>query len=369
MGFDISKVPKHKRHFFSTAELEKTARCLSCKIRPICGGWRPEDDARWCTGQCDHCRAVCCDRPDKDKVLEGLGTLRLTERWAPWSFAESPQDWPPFIWQLNGTAYNLYQPIYTIALKHIFYWRYQSWGRERDLKARFNIPAESKLCLNFATKDRVLDMWLENIEAVYDKIAWYQGVDFVFAINFSMYDNYPPLDRLVNLKRCFQSLEKLQQRGVNVVPDVGWVRLIDVDRCADWVRGNNVPVVSLNMQTVRRMNEKQLEREVKLLERFFDRVGYPVRMVFFGASGPKRMRRLLEVCQNATFVDAQAYRYAEFHRHCYGDRGWSHGNTIPDLFVDNAEYLQSAYDTIIEEKGERYGDAAKLHAVAQAQAG
>jgi len=189
---------------------------------------------------------------------------------------------------------------------------------------------------------------LDNIEVVYDRLARY-NVDFMFSVNFSMYDNYPPFDRLVNLKRGFKSIEALQARGVKIVPDVGWLRPVDVERCAAWVRDNDVPVVSLNMQTVRRMRLAQLEKDVEYIHMFLEKVGRPVRIIFFGASGSKYMSRFINEFKNVSFVDAMAYRYAEFKRYCYGDRGWNHDMSKKEHFLTNAEYLFTFYDTLQEE--------------------
>ncbi len=349
MSFDVKDRKDKRRIFMSDRDLEESARCGACKILPICGGWGEFDDSRWCSKECGFCRAICCGSPRASEAIKQIGGLGIMNvKWKPFE-----TELPPVVPQLNAKSFGVEHPAYGLSAKKIYYPDSGGWSKEKDLKARFGIPKTSKLVLSFSMKDLILDSWSRNLEETCDKIAEYE-FDYACAMNFSMYYNYPPLDRLINMRRRFYTMELLQDRGVKVIPGIGWVRPIDLRRQAEWCRANRPSVVSVNFTTNRQnASRKDWKVEVDSLLKFREMCGYHVNFMLTGASGPKRLKSMVEAIDGLRFYDAKVYRYAEFHRCIWSTKEWDYTKSVRDHFFDNLEYLSWLYESTEEEKQDR----------------
>jgi len=346
MSFDVVNMKAQDRMLMSESDLEQSVKCLNCKIFPICGGWGEFDDSRWCTMECDYCRAVCCKRPGAVDIIKDVGGLGIMKvRWKPFDM----DDLPPVIPQLNSQSYGVKHPAYGVSAKKLYYPHTDGWAKEKDLKKRFKIPEASKLILSFSIKDVILDSWLRNLDKACKNLSEY-NFDYALAPNFSMYGNYPPLDRLVNLRRQFFMMERLQEYGVKVIPGVEIVRTIDMKRLAKWCRVNRPPMVFLNM-TMRREHptEKEWQWRIDTFIKFREMCGYPIQYIVIGASGPRRLKNVIERLGGVIFYDTKTYRFAEFHRKVW-DSLWDKSKSVRDLFFENLEYLNWVYESTMEEQ-------------------
>ena len=345
MSFDVNNLEKRKRIFMTETDLRDAARCQGCKVLPICGGWGDFDDSRWCSKECDYCRAICCRHPKAQQIVRSIGGLGIMNvEWKPFE-----TDLPPVIPQLNAHAFDVAHPAYGISAKKLYYPDSGGWSKEKDLKARFKVPQEAKLVISFSVKDIILDSWLRDLDMACARIAEY-NFDYAIAMNFSMYDNYPPFDRLVNLRRQYFTMERLQEHGVKVIPGIGYVRAVDLERQAEWCRKNRPPLVSLNMTTMRNNpTHKAWKHRIDTLERFREKCGYPIRFLLTGASGPKRLQSLVARLDGLHFYDTKTYRFAEFHRKVW-DYKWDKAVPVGEMFFNNLEYATWLYETTEEEK-------------------
>jgi len=265
-------------------------------------------------------------------------------KWKPFEI-----DLPPIIPQLNAKTFGVEHPAYGISAKKLYYPVTGGWSQEKDLKKRFGIKPEAKVVLSFTMKDIILDQWAMDIEGACERLAEY-NVDYYLAPDFSIYSNYPPLDRLVNLRRIWLMMDGLQKHGGKVIPGVGWSRSVDMARQAEWCRANRPSMVCLTMTVCRCATKHKAWIEMlDKLERFQEECGYSVRFFLIGASSPARMRSLAGRFEGAIFYDAKTYRYAEFHRKVW-DKKWDHSVSVKDMFAQNMEYLQWIYDEVMEEK-------------------
>jgi hypothetical protein len=315
-------------------------------MRQWCGGFYELDDSRYCTHDCQSCRAICCKSPHRFKEMDRVGGPDFTDsRWVPFDLRL-----PPIIYQLNSQAWNIRLPAYIVSIKHLFYIDFLTWSREKDLRVRYKVPNESLIGISFCVLDKYLDEMLKmGYEKMADKIAEYK-VDFVCGVNFSMYDNYPRWDHLVNLKRRFHMMKLLQERGVKVIPDYGWIVKQDFDRVLAWAKENQPSIVAFNFQTIHTTTTmKAWGLSVARMKDFEDRAGYPFKWVVFGASRDSRAKYLIANLKDVTIVDTKSYRYAEFHRQTV-DRLWYKEDSPKDIFLRNAEHMDFVCDSAREGK-------------------
>jgi hypothetical protein len=345
MGFDNlgpAWASIKRREVKGVACNQSSCGCSTCPLGPngsrACLGPNKRCDARNCDRECLGCRAVCNRRPDKATVLRTIGgTVEFDDiRWEPWSVPS-----PPAMFQLNtplklssvarGFIINIRKLIYIDVAKGAS----GNWSPQLDLKARFGIPRDSILAINFCAPDEVVDYLGVDIEETADRIAGFKS-DFVFATNFSVYGNYPAFDSHVNLRRRFLSLDAFQRRGLKVVPSVAWLEYRQRDRVIAWLERNEVTAVMRNLQTFAAASETEQWWTV-VQDLAYLRKRLPKATIFLvGCSSPNRIKTVLEQVEGPlVFIDSKAQRLAEFHKTVLGveDRG----TEVPRLIERNFE--------------------------------
>lgn len=349
MGFEINQDrDPATRQILSARDREYLKNCETCSVAQVCGpSWSIWNDARWCDGPgdvCfDGCRAICSKNSDKvDRYAKLLGPDGFEMRtdpdgderakpdlsivgkhpWEPWTM-----DWPDVGFQLNTHADGAYQPLYTVSLKHLFYWQRGSWSPKYDLRKRFKIPANSRLAITTTCNDRLMDALELRLGDVGDLLAAYEP-DFVFAPNFSIYDNYPRMDQLFRAKFRWVGLERMQEAGLRVVPSVCFITSLDFRNQTAWMRENRCDVMLMNFQTQAVTTQTAMwNAYIKSACAVRDALGWPVQLIAYGAAGDTRLKSVVDnYGPNVTFIDAKSYRLAEYHKDIAG-------NVHPDVPV------------------------------------
>ena len=320
----------------------QTCGCATCPAKDICAGPNPRCDARFCGEACGSCRAVCNRHMNRDGMLESVGGDFLFDdiKWKPFDLGPVPS----VMFQMNTP---IKRPTtaqgFIVNVRKIFYGEDSkgdslNWSPQKYLRTRFRLPLDSLIGITFTAPDEVVDYLGFDLEETCDRIAEFE-VDFVFGINFSIYENYPSFDALYNLKRRFLSLKLLQERGVKVVPDIGWLSYKDRQRVFDWLADNDIRYMARNYQTVAAKSATGTWTTF-LKELEFTRKKFPdVHLFLHGCSGRKRVESIRKhVDGPITFIDAKSQRLAEFHKDLYGkvDRE-AH---VDDLFERNTVELR-----------------------------
>jgi len=336
---NTNREPKF-RQALSARDREYVKNCRTCPVAQLCGpNFSLWNDARWCSGPgeicMDGCRAICSRSPDKVEMYAKLmgeehyemkewkGEVRAVPKlgikglhpWKPWAMNQ----WPDVGFQLNAHADNQHQPLYTVSLKHLFYVKRKTWSPQKDLRKRFHIPDSAMLAITTTCGDPLMDE-LEFQMADYPKrLAEYEGVDFILAPNFSIYDNYPRMDQLFRMKFRWLGMERLQALGMNVVPSICFTTKIDYENQIAWMRDNKATVFLRNFQTnAVTTDTPQWRGYMKATCAVRDAVGDDLQLIAYGAVGGARMLSVIEnYGNNVTFIDAKSYRLAEYHKDIY----------------------------------------------------
>ena len=310
--------------------------CNSCDYRNICGGFWVWDDSRWCDENCVNCLALCCHKPTWRSDAARIGGLSFDDiHWKPWS-----TDWPDMIWVVGGRTGGLPEPVYVIPVDSLMDRFSLCWAHTPDLHERFSIPASSKIGISFCFQDHRLRRFRDHEDVVADALSKF-NVDFVLPINYSVYRNYPRLDQLVAMRRRMLSMKLFQERGLNVIPDVGIIRDVDIDRWADWITREKCSSVFMTVQT---MQGKVLTPRYRIqfgnMLKFREKIGPDVRILLQGVSAT-RMAFFASQLGKVSFINHAAWVKAELRLNAATDEGLrGSGYTVQDTFALNVNLLK-----------------------------
>lgn len=118
----------------------------------------------------------------------------------------------------------------------------------QGVRGYFGLHPETKVALHFYAPDAVLERFWRVRRALYPALR--AEFDLVFAPNFSVYEDSPRLEHLVNIKRAAIVAAELAAEGIPAVPDVGWFCREDLDRWAEWLSAAGYPAAAFSFQAV-----------------------------------------------------------------------------------------------------------------------
>lgn len=118
----------------------------------------------------------------------------------------------------------------------------------RGVRGYFGLHPGTKVALHFYAPDAVLERFWRVRRALYPALR--AEFDLVFAPNFSVYEDSPRFEHLVNIRRAAVVAAEMAAEGVPAVPDVGWYCREDLDRWAEWLAAAGFPAVAFSFQAV-----------------------------------------------------------------------------------------------------------------------
>lgn len=266
-------------------------------------------------------------------MLDGLSFDDV--HWKPWEI-----EWPDLVWSVGGRTGMLPEPVYIIPVDSLMDRYTLRWARTKDLRKRFSIPKESKVGISFCFQDHRLNKFKDHEDVVADALERYEA-DFVLPINYSVYRNYPRLDQLLAMRRRMLSLKLFQERGLQVLPDMGAIRDIDVKRWGDWVLRENCKTVFMTFQTVKgNMKTANFKIKFGVLQQLREKVGPDVRFVIQGVSA-KRMYFFISQLGKVSIVNSAAWVKGELR--IEAETNWSVRDqdlTTQEAFALNVKLLK-----------------------------
>lgn len=347
MSFETSKARLAERVNRDLLCTEASCGCDSCPAGPsgerLCQGPSPSCDAKNCSTICSSCRAVCNRRPDRmDTVRKLGGTLSFQDvRWRPFDL-ELPGS---IAFQLSNHYDGGAIPprLLVVNVRKLYRPGNRVWHREKDLRRRFKVPDNCLLAISFTAPDELMDPLADDLPAVAMRIAEYRGVDFVFAPNFSTWDNYPRFDVLVNLRRKLRAVQFFQGANLRVVPDVSWHMEEDFERVVEWLTTENVRFFVINCQgrlpaTKNGEPQESWNRVVDSIAAFRERLP-DATMFLGGVTGPERMVSVKAVPGPLVLIDANAQMRAVHRRDVVGE-SLSRDVDPNDVFRSNMEMTE-----------------------------
>lgn len=206
----------------------------------------------------------------------------------------------------------------------------------------YNLDPRTKLGIHFYTPDRTLEGLWRNRSRLYPFLS---GFDLVFGPNFSIYEDSPRTEHLLNMKRSTVMYREMLEEGIRVVPDVGWYGREDLDRWAAWIAENKIPIVAFSTQVVGfgKRATNAWRGYLAGLKYLLSRTPEEVRVVVVGLGGPERIQALFDYIPDREFVfmNSRAFVNARKGRDAWG-RPTTDAN-FDDLFLENVKSLNLLY--------------------------
>jgi len=122
-----------------------------------------------------------------------------------------------------------------------------AFSLDGDIRRWLNISQETKVGIHFYVQDKFLEGFWKNRAALYPYLSQF---DVVFSPNFSVYEDSPRYEHLINIRRSVITYEEMLKCGIRVVPDIAWYQKTDLDLWADYVIGQSIKKVAVSTQTV-----------------------------------------------------------------------------------------------------------------------
>ncbi|MBN1658474.1 MAG: hypothetical protein JXA93_08745, partial [Anaerolineae bacterium] len=187
----------------------------------------------------------------------------------------------------------------------------------QSLRAQWGIDEETMvLCMG-----NYLDGYLERLWAAqHGQNAWGRvqglGFDAATSLNFSVYLDRPRLEHLVNVKRSWLTVKRIQETSTLIpIPHLQWATLLDLERQLCYAREQGFHTLTLNLQMWKRQGWELVVDGLRLIRE----TEPELRLLVAGVSGLKRLAELAELLPDACFTNTTAHylaqRYLRLRRH------------------------------------------------------
>ncbi|KJS69854.1 MAG: hypothetical protein JL50_00735 [Peptococcaceae bacterium BICA1-7] len=228
-----------------------------------------------------------------------------------------------------------------------------------DIKRWLNTLPETRVGIHFYVQDRFLEGLWKNRACSYKYLKQF---DIVFSPNFSVYEDSPRYEHLINIRRCIRLYEEMLEFGIKAIPDVAWYQRKDLDWWADYITKNSIQVVAASTQTVGTGlhtlgSWKGYLAGIRYLA---ERIPGDVRIIIVGVSSPKKARVVLREIgsggRDISFMNSQAFMKARKGKtfRADGRKEFVEGIDFDAFFLLNVSEFTKCYMDI---KGEVTEDA------------
>jgi hypothetical protein len=134
------------------------------------------------------------------------------------------------------------------------------------------------------------------------------GFDAATSLNFSIYLDRPRLEHLVNIKRTWLTVQRMQETSSLIpIPHLQWATTLDLERQLNYAQAQGFHTLTLNLQMWKRQGWDTVAARIPIIrERAPD-----VRLLITGVAGLKRIAELAEAFPNASFTNTAAHYLAQ----------------------------------------------------------
>ncbi len=187
----------------------------------------------------------------------------------------------------------------------------------QSLHAQWGIGEETFLLCMGNTLDGILErLWrAQDQENVWGRLQGL-GFDAATSLNFSIYLDRPRMEHLVNIKRSWLTVKRIQETsGLVPIPHLQWGAPLDLERQLAYARSQGFHTLTLNLQMFKRQGwDTVLDGIAAIQEQALG-----LRFLIAGVAGLKRLSELVEMLPNASFTNTTAHylahRYVRLQHH------------------------------------------------------
>ena len=221
-----------------------------------------------------------------------------------------------------------------------------------DLRTQWGIgEGTTLLCIG-----NTLDGYLEELwRAQAKENVWVrlQALGFTVAtsLNFSIYLDRPRMEHLVNIKRTWLTVQRMQETSRLIpIPHLQWATPLDLERQLDYAQAQDFHILTLNLQMWKRQGWEAVAAGIPIIrERAPD-----LRLLITGVAGLKRMAEVAEALPHAFFTNTTVHYLAQRYVRLRRDGTRLIKEPVeghPDLIL--AENVQLYREFLAEQRGDR----------------
>jgi hypothetical protein len=221
---------------------------------------------------------------------------------------------------------------------------YETGGLRREtgsVREFARVHPDTRMALHFYVPDPPLEAFWRTRREIYPALKEF---DLVTAPNFSVYEDSPRLEHLVNMKRSALVYAEMLDRGIRAVPDVSWLNGTDLDRWAEYIRRHNIPVISTSIQTVGKNAGHFWRQYLEGIIYLCGRIPEETVVILTGAGNSEKMAAIQSALpQKVVFLTTQPFLLARKGRVIEGVKGRKKASGKRDydrLFLENAKALE-----------------------------
>ncbi len=248
--------------------------------------------------------------------LDAIGGLDLDMDLAPQPDFELPRFFPQLLNGLEVPSVLSREPAVGVGIAKVLTPQGRVSHRAvpdrygtHSLRAQWGISEGSLLlCIGNA-----LDGYLERLWPTQrDGNAWGRvqalGFDAATSLNFSIYLDRPRLEHLVNVKRTWLTVQRMQETSTLIpIPHLQWGHPLDLERQIRCAREKGFHTFTLNMQLVKRQGWDVVEAGLRILQK----QAPELRLLCTGVASLKRMAELVTAFPEASLTNTTCHYLAQ----------------------------------------------------------
>jgi len=255
----------------------------------------------------DGYEVIAEDSPNIDTWLastRGIGLLDVVAKDA--SIPQLP-NFIPTVRRGSGKLFTQYQPEYVgVLLRDVV--SPVKLEVATNLNERTGAPIGTKFILMGYGSDELIENLWPHKEAIFEQLARLDWTA-VTSVNYSIWDDQPHAERLINIKRGLLTYEDWQRIGVSAIPHIYWCGRKDLDAWAEWLSKNPlVATVAINLQTLG--SQESWSRAMDDLTHFVGKLDRDIHFLITGPQKLARIQQLADIVPSMTLSNGYALRMA-----------------------------------------------------------
>jgi hypothetical protein len=294
--------------------------------------------------------------------LEALNGLALDMPLVP----QPPFDLPPFLPQLlNGLevpSVLAREPVIAVGIAKALTPRGKISRRAspepyatHSLRAQWGIVEDAQiLCIGNYLDPYLERLWRTQADPDGRENIWGRlqslGFDAATSLNFSIYLDRPRMEHLVNIKRTWLTVQRMQETSsLAPIPHLQWATTQDLARQLEYAQDQGFHTLTLNLQMWKRQGWEVVAAGIPIIRE----MAPDLRLLITGVAGLKRIAELAKAFPNASFSNTAAHYLAQryLRLRCDGTRLIKEPvEGHPDLIL--AENVRLFREFIAEQRGE-----------------
>ncbi|WP_313559201.1 DUF4417 domain-containing protein [Ruminiclostridium cellobioparum] len=218
----------------------------------------------------------------------------------------------------------------------------------KGVHSTLNLNRATNIILHFYVQDRTLEGFWNGRKEIYDKIK-NENFKFIIAPNFSVYEDSPRIEHMINIRRSIIVYNELRKNGINAVPDVSWYEIKDLQKWVDLINRSGIKLFAFSFQTVGLLKRSTNAWKGYMLglKYLCERISEDVGVIIVGLSGRGRIKEIMKIIdkRKVSIINTYAYMRAKTGR-TYHSADLEYLKTHDELIIQNIKEMNIRYNMI-----------------------